>query len=166
MTQDASLPPPGWYPDPYGLHSVRWFDGTVWTTHAVAAETADPDQAVESTWTGGTPEELRAQERFPGSDLAVPRADERRYDGGGGWQGVYINRIVRGGMRAGTRMGPVHATRWIGGLTIVLALLAWGDQRHRIVLAVLAGVGLVAAVVVGIREARERAYWRKLGQTE
>ena len=69
-------------------------------------------------------------------------------------------------MRAGVRWGPVHATRWVGGLTVVLALLAWGDQRHRTMLAVLAGIGLVATVIVGIREARELAYWRKVGQTE
>jgi Protein of unknown function (DUF2510) len=166
VTQDAPLPPPGWYPDPYRSDSVRWFDGTVWTTHAVPDGTASPDEMVESTWEGGSPEELREQERFPGQDLAVPSAGERPYDGGGGWQGLYANRIGRGAMRAGTRMGPVHATRWMVGLTAVLALLAWGDQRHRIVLAVLAGLGLVATLIVGIREARERAYWRKVGRTE
>jgi hypothetical protein len=164
VTQDASLPPPGWYPDPYQAGRLRWFDGTVWTTHAVAADTPHPDEVVESRWAAGT--ERRDQVRTPARDLSVPREGERPYDGGGGWQGLYANRAGRGVMRAGARWGPVHATRWVGGLTIVLVLLAWGDPRHRTLLAVLAAVALMATVVVGIRAARDRAYWRNAGRTE
>ncbi|MGI8612773.1 MAG: DUF2510 domain-containing protein [Nocardioidaceae bacterium] len=25
--------PPGWYPDPWGQHEHRWFDGAHWTEH-------------------------------------------------------------------------------------------------------------------------------------
>lgn len=28
-----SAPPPGWYPDPSGQHSARWWDGNTWTEH-------------------------------------------------------------------------------------------------------------------------------------
>jgi Flp pilus assembly protein TadB len=165
VTKDASLPPPGWYPDPYQPGWQRWFDGTVWTTHATAADTPHPDMVVESGWQGSTPEELRELERHPGRDMAVHRGGERTYDGGRGWQGLYVNRVGRGMMRAGTRWGPVHATRWVGGVALALALLAWGDQRHRIVLAALAAIALVVTVIVGIREARDRAYWRDVGRT-
>jgi Protein of unknown function (DUF2510) len=27
----ATLPPPGWYPDPGGANTQRYFDGTKWT---------------------------------------------------------------------------------------------------------------------------------------
>ena len=36
---------PGWYPDPYADSSLRWFDGSRWTSHAVAATALQPDQA-------------------------------------------------------------------------------------------------------------------------
>lgn len=32
----------GWYPDPHGRHSHRWWDGAVWTEH-VADRTAEPE---------------------------------------------------------------------------------------------------------------------------
>ena len=67
-------------------------------------------------------------------------------------------------MRAGMRWGPVNAARWIGGLTLVLALCAWGDPAHRVLLAPAAAVGLVATVVAGIRGVRDRAYWRRVGE--
>ncbi len=31
------LPPPGWYPDPWGLTPARWWDGTAWTGYVAAA---------------------------------------------------------------------------------------------------------------------------------
>ena len=28
--------PPGWFPDPYGRHETRWWDGTRWTEHVAS----------------------------------------------------------------------------------------------------------------------------------
>jgi Flp pilus assembly protein TadB len=163
---DEPSPRAGWYPDPYGAGSLRWFDGTVWTIHDVSADAPRPDAVVESTWKGSAPEEMRERERFPASDLTIPRDGERAYDGGGGWQGLYANRVARGVTRAGTRWGPASATRWLAGLTLVLALLAWGDHRHRLLLVALAVPCLVGTVIVGIREIRERARWKELGKSD
>ena len=69
-------------------------------------------------------------------------------------------------MRAGTRWGPVRSTRWMVVITALLALLAWGDSRHRVILAVATGIGLVATVVVSNHEKRQRAYWRDVGRTD
>ena len=121
MPSDPTVPPPGWYPDPCRAGSRRWFDGSEWTGHAVVSDTPDPDALVERDWEGMTAEELRSQEQFSSNDLSIPHQDEARYDGGGGWQGLYTNRVGRGVMRAGTRWGPVRASRWLGGLTLVLA---------------------------------------------
>ena len=30
---DATATPPGWYPDPHGAATVRWWDGAQWTDH-------------------------------------------------------------------------------------------------------------------------------------
>ncbi len=31
VTPQQPLPPFGWYPDPTGLHLLRWWTGTAWT---------------------------------------------------------------------------------------------------------------------------------------
>ena len=133
MTPDASLPPPGWYSDPYWPASVRWFDGSMWTIHAVPAgeheSQSKTERTVEAMERRASAEDTSKRDRFQASDLAVPLGRERPYDGGGGWQGLYVNRIGRMTMRAGTRWGPVRSTRWMVVITALLALLAWGDSR-------------------------------------
>jgi hypothetical protein len=69
-------------------------------------------------------------------------------------------------MRTGASWGPVSATRWLGGLTVLLALLAWGDHRHRVLLAAVAVPSLVGTVIVGIRGIRDRARWKELGNSD
>jgi len=64
--------------------------------------------------------------------------------------------------RIGPR-GPVHLTRYLAASTGVLVLLTLSDRRHRALLGVLAVGFLVAAVVFGVRQIRERARWRRLG---
>ncbi len=163
----SDLPsPPGWYPDPYQTGSQRWFDGTEWTTHAVPTTAADPDAVVVRDWQPRYSEELRRGEQFSENALSIPRDAEPAYDGGGGYQGVIANRAGRYAMRLVARWGPVKAVRWFGGLTVLLAICAWGDPAHRVFLAPLAAVSLVATVIVGIREARERARWNELGRQE
>ncbi len=139
---------------------VRWFDGTEWTSHAVAADAPRRDQLVESDWQPLTDEQLRRQERFTDWDIDVPRGTEPRYSGGGGVGGWEANRLARLTMRAGSR-GPVHASRWLIATTVVLALLAWGDHRHRGFLVVAAALFFVLAVVAEVRAIRERARWRE-----
>jgi hypothetical protein len=119
VPHDQQLPPAGWYTDPYQPGSVRRFDGSVWTSHALCAHVPDRDKVVEADWLRITADELPVHERFPGSDLAIPRGGEQAYDGGGGWQGLYANRVARDVMRAGNRWGPIRSARWLGGLTFV-----------------------------------------------
>jgi|GEM_PF-4342236 len=155
---------PGWYDDPYRTGWVRWFDGTEWTTHAVAADGPRPDRIVEERWDGRTGDGRRADTREssrPVWDVAVPRAGEPAYDGGGGVGGLRANRAARLGTRIGPK-GVVHLTRYVAAATVVLVVLAWGDAHHRVVFGALAGGFLVVTVVVGIRTARERARWRRL----
>lgn len=84
--------------------------------------------------------------------------------GRAGWQGPGAERFARSTMRIGQHLGPVHPERWLLVLTLVLTGLAWGDQRHRIVLAVAAGLSFVITVVVIVRETRQRRYWRDVGR--
>jgi hypothetical protein len=49
---------------------------------------------------------------------------------------------------------------------VLLALLAWGDHRHRVLLAAAAVPCLVGTVIVGIRRVRERARWKELGNSD
>ena len=166
MPPDPSLPPAGWYPDPYRAGSQRWFDGSEWTGHAVPSDTPNPDARVDRDLDATTPGELQSQEHFSSNDPSIPQAGEPRYDGGGGWQGLYANRVGRGVMRASTRWGPIRPSRWLAGLTVVLALCAWGDPVHRFFLAPAAAMSLVATIVFAVREAKERAYWRKVGRSD
>jgi uncharacterized protein YxjI len=52
---------PGWYPDPYGRHETRWFDGTQWTEHVAS----HGRQAVDPPTGGGhVPTVNRATEKI------------------------------------------------------------------------------------------------------
>ena len=42
----GSLPPAGWYPDPYGAPFERWWDGAGWTEHTNTPAPATPAQPV------------------------------------------------------------------------------------------------------------------------
>jgi hypothetical protein len=132
----------------------------------VASDIRDPDTIVAKDWQPKTPEELRWEEQFCQKSLSIPHKGERPYDGGGGYQGMVANRGARYVMRVGARWGPVKTARWLGGLTVLLAICAWGDPAHRVFLAPAAAASLVATVIVGIRRARERARWDELGRQE
>ena len=64
-----------------------------------------------------TPGELQSQEKFSSNNLTILHQDEARYDGGGGWQGLYTNRVGRDVMRGRYALGPGT------GLTV-----AWGTH--------------------------------------
>lgn len=59
MSEPAAFPPPvagrvseaaepGWYPDPYGPPTLRWWDGSVWTPHVAGVPTLEPSRKVEA----------------------------------------------------------------------------------------------------------------------
>lgn len=39
-------PPAGWYPDAFGRHELRWWDGRIWTEHVASHGRASVDPAV------------------------------------------------------------------------------------------------------------------------
>jgi hypothetical protein len=53
-------PPPGWYPDPHAPHLERWWDGTAWTEHRRAPETAAMPPVPAPGPSGGGPGRARA----------------------------------------------------------------------------------------------------------
>jgi hypothetical protein len=165
---ESPLPPrSGWYRDPYRAGSIRWFDGSQWTTHAVASDQQDPDHVVEHDWKGPTPETTRQEEweeQFPKWDVAVARGDEPPFDGGGGVGGLEANRVAR----LATRYSSVvyHPIPWLGALVVLLALLAWGDPAHRMPLIVAASVLFAVTIVAEMRAKAARAHWKRVGMHE
>jgi uncharacterized protein YxjI len=69
--------PAGWYPDPFGRHEVRWWDGARWTEHVASHGRQDVD---EPTGGGHIPTVNRATEKVVRD---VHKAGARA-DGGGG----------------------------------------------------------------------------------
>jgi uncharacterized protein YxjI len=43
-TGEAGQPPEGWYPDPFGRHETRWWDGMRWTEHVASHDRQAVDQ--------------------------------------------------------------------------------------------------------------------------
>jgi uncharacterized protein YxjI len=70
--------PPGWYPDPFGRHETRWWDGVRWTEHVAS----HGRQAVDAPTGGGhIPTVNRATEKV---NRDVSRAGAAPVTGGGG----------------------------------------------------------------------------------
>ncbi|HYZ97825.1 MAG TPA: DUF2510 domain-containing protein, partial [Acidimicrobiales bacterium] len=69
--------PAGWYPDPFGRHEVRWWDGARWTEHVASHGRQDVD---EPTGGGHIPTVDRSTEKVVRD---VHKAGARA-DGGGG----------------------------------------------------------------------------------
>ena len=46
---DVTATPPGWYPDPHGGPTARWWDGIQWTGHLMPLQPAEPPKAPEGT---------------------------------------------------------------------------------------------------------------------
>jgi uncharacterized protein YxjI len=59
--QPPAQHPPGWYPDPFGRHETRWWDGSQWTEHAAShgRQVVDPP-----TGGGHVPTVQRATEKI------------------------------------------------------------------------------------------------------
>jgi hypothetical protein len=56
-----SSPVAGWYPDPYDVNSLRWWDGEAWSEHTQIAPGADPEPAevvevAADSWSSPAPE--------------------------------------------------------------------------------------------------------------
>ncbi len=166
MPDGQPLPPAGCYPDPYQSGQIRWFDGSVWTSHAVDEDEIDPDRRVEAGWSDVRPEDRRWRRPFATRDLVVPRGSDDPAGPSvptgqnGGWNfRIFARRGVVGSMG-----GPVNAARWLAAATVILLLLAWGDRERRWFLLGAGAACLVATVVVHVRASRERERWRQLGR--
>jgi hypothetical protein len=162
---------PGWYPDPYAAGSVRWFDGTVWTTHAVRSSEEHPDQVVQSHHDGRSQDEWRTEEwrqQFPWWDTAVQQGSEPAFSGGGGARGFGLNQAARFDTRLGSRIRayPIRAAGWCLVLAALLLVMAGFDPQHRIILVVLAGVALLTSLTLKARSIRSREHWKRVGDAD
>lgn len=66
--------PANWYPDPYGRHDLRWFDGTCWTEHVAShgRQSADaPGGTVNVPTMGRTTEKIEADVAKAGAPTDV-----------------------------------------------------------------------------------------------
>ncbi len=131
---------------------VRWFDGSVWTTHTVSSDAANPTATVQERFDPRSPEEMRRYEwegTFASWDTDLARRNEAPFGGGGGWQGLAVNREVRLASRISDNLRhPRIVLAFI--FALVFAILAWGDRQHRVLFVVCGGVALVATEVTAL----------------
>src|ERR1043165_4113627 len=75
----SSAPPPGWHPDPFGRHQVRYWDGSNWSEHVADNGVQATDAPVAGPGPTGpvvlntTPDDIRRQvsgEGFRGAGIA------------------------------------------------------------------------------------------------
>src|SRR5687767_12481034 len=87
--------PAGWYPDPFGRHELRHWDGTKWTEHVASRGTQliDPhgDGAADSTAATSHAAAAWHPDRFNGSNSATGTAQ----DGPSMWRQAGANRSIR-----------------------------------------------------------------------
>jgi uncharacterized protein YxjI len=81
MTSDsAPIAPADWYPDPFGKHQLRYFDGTRWTEHV----STQGKQGIDHPATGGTvPTVARDAEKVRGDVTRAGEAGAAAFAGGG-----------------------------------------------------------------------------------
>ena len=72
--------PPDWYPDPYGRHEMRYFDGSQWTEHVSSNGRTAVDPPVGQ---GHVPTVQCAPERVQGDVTRAGKAGVAAYQGGG-----------------------------------------------------------------------------------
>jgi len=170
MTQVSGPLPaePGWYPDPYDPAQVRWFDGSEWTMHAVAASITNPTAVVQQEFDSRSDDEKRLDEwrsQFPMWDPTVRRAGEPGFDGAGGVGGFEMSQ--RAVMATRIASGFKHPARVGTTFTLlVLGLLAWGDPVKRALFLAIGAVFVVIAFMAEVHWARQRAHWDRVGKGE
>jgi hypothetical protein len=162
MTANSMPSQRGWYPDPYVRGQIRYFDGTEWTAQAVDAKTANPDEVIERDWDARSPDDasVRWREGFPKWDVDIPRGSEPPFTGGG-WQGLYADRVGRFGERYPARFWYVCLL-----LFVFLVLAALVDPSQRPVLLPLLGLLIVVYVTTEVFLHRRKKHWKRVGQDE
>jgi hypothetical protein len=119
--QQAAVPAAGWYPDPAGGGSSRWWSGDAWTDHVQPAVAA------------AVPVRLFADGGFDPAVLTPPAAGPSSQEDWHASTGraTSLQRTTGGSVSlsvqapaAGTRHDPYGQRNWAAGLALVLALLA------------------------------------------
>jgi hypothetical protein len=121
--QQASSPAAGWYPDPAGTGSTRWWSGEAWTDHVqpAAAEPAAAPSGVVPT--------ARAEPRSQSDWHAQPaRGVTVRRHGAGS-----VSLSTQVPSRESRRHDPYRQRNWAAGLALVLAMLGIPALGWRVV---------------------------------